>query len=204
MNVSAARTNLQVRHHEDQIDQNAGCNHAPENLVAQLEHALQPEKIPRRSGVQRGDLIIGVRLQRRVPIAHRDHQNEQRSPHGHPIDFLCGHIGQEVATPVHRHLARGVLSHRFVLGWQRVAVDNHFVIMHAHKDKGDERQGEDVQQIEAQQAVGAEVRAAAHQQIHLAANHGGGLGHGCADSHRPERELVPREQVARKRKEERE
>ena len=145
--------------------------------------------------VPRGvDLWIGVALQRRViePDAEND-KDECRYPEPHQ---LAGeHVRDEVDAPVQRDALGAVLAG--VLGaWrQAVAVDDDLVIVHAGEDEQQHWQQQHMRHVEAQQAVGAHLRAATYQQVDLLADQRRGLGHAGADGDRPQCQLVPGQQV---------
>src|SRR3954451_898947 len=69
----------------------------------------------------------------------------------------------------------------------------------SHEDHDHEREHEHVQHVPAQQRVGADLAAAEEHEAHLVSEDRGVAHHVRAHGHRPERQLVPRQQVAGER-----
>src|SRR4051812_1681972 len=73
-----------------------------------------------------------------------------------------------------------------------------------HEDDDDEREQQDVQHVPAQQRLRSDLRAAEQHEAHLTPEHRGVAHHVGAHRDRPQRQLIPRQQVSRERQQQRE
>jgi len=142
-------------------------------------------------------------LQRRVVEPHGQHHQDERR-RAHPQQLTGKHVRQEVHPPLQRDALGRIRADLVLARRQAVPVQHDLVVVHAQEDDHNQRQGEDVQQVEAQQTARADIRRTAQQQVDVLAHdlRRRGFGHAGADRHRPEGELVPGQQVAGKAQEE--
>ena len=154
MGKAAADGHVDVGQHGQSAQGDGREGDSPEEFIAQLERALDPEEIPGGGCSQWRDLRVGVIFQRGMiePDA-QDGNNE--GGYAQPHQFVGQHVGDEIDAFVERNALGGVFSDVLFLRRQTVAVNDDFVIMDAGKDKQQGRQGQNMQEIETEQAVGA-------------------------------------------------
>src|SRR5688572_14239059 len=74
--------------------------------------------------------------------------------------------------------------------------------VYGHEYRSNQRQADDVQRVEANESVRADLEATAHDEDHRVTEDGGRTHHVRTDGDGPQRQLVPGQQVAREAEEE--